>query len=122
MSLATLMVDDVTILHASTTTDRYGNSTLEWSSATSTTSKAWVAQRSATDLSDAGTGGSLGRTGELSDWIIYLPAGTPITSDDRVEWAGVTPTAVFEVVGLPNPAKTPRGPHHLEVGARLIAG
>jgi head-tail adaptor len=111
MSLAGLMVHDVTIVTANVTESRYGDDLKEWVAARRVETKGWVSQRDATEI--------LGdREAQLSDWIVYLPVGTTISAADRVEWEGTT----FEVVGVPNRAWTPRGPHHLEARLSVVTG
>lgn len=111
MSLSSLMVHDVTVVHAATITDRYGNLTKDWTNPTRTTVRGWVARRSETEVVD-------GREAEVSDWVVFLPTGTVITGGDRVEWNG----NVFEVNGPPNEAWTPRGPHHIEAQLSAVTG
>lgn len=117
MSFDTLLADEAVIVRPATTVDRYGNTTLDWATATSTTVKTRISQRSADELATAG-GGSQGRTGEQSTWIMYVEPDVTISAADHVEWEGDT----FEVVGKPLPAKTPRGLHHYECQLRLIVG
>src|SRR5881392_4176483 len=116
MSFASLLVDDVTVVRPGTTTDRYGNSSKDWTAATSEPVKAWISQRNTTE--DPGTSGTGGREGQLSDWVVYFDPDVIVTAGDRVMWEGDT----FEVVGKPLPGKTPRGPHHTEATVRLVTG
>lgn len=113
MSLTALMVHDVTLVRAGTTTSRYGDSVKDWSAAERTSSKAWVAQRDRSENLD-------GREAQDRTFIVYLPAGTDVTGLDRVEWADLT----LEVVGPPNRAWSPklRGEHHIELDARVVEG
>lgn len=117
MSYDTLLADEAVVVHPATTVDRYQNTILDWTAATRTTVKTRISQQSASELVSAG-GGSQGRTGEESTWIMFVRADTAIDVDDHVEWEGDT----FEVVGKPLPAKTPRGLHHYEAQLRLIVG
>jgi head-tail adaptor len=111
VSLAGLLVRPVTILQATTTTDRNGATSRSWTSPTLTDTTGWLAQNTATeDLNH--------RDGEISTWVLYLPADTTIAATDRVVLDGQT----FEVTGPPNPAWTPRGVHHLEVTVKLMVG
>lgn len=112
MSLANLLVHDVTIRRPGTTTDRYGANVKDWSAATDTDVDGWLAQTSAAEVND------LGREGERSDWTLYVPAGTDIEAGDRVIWGGTT----FEVDGPPNRAWTPRGEHHVEARLKVVVG
>ena len=112
MSLDTLMVHDVQIVHPGTKLSRSNDLEFDWVTATYTESKAWVSQKAATD-------DDVSRVlGQSSDWVIYLPNETVITAGDRVIWAG----SLFDVVGKPNPAWSPRGPHHQEADLRLVEG
>jgi hypothetical protein len=115
MSLATLMVHDVTVVHAGMVVDPYGE-TKDWAAATRTAVRGWVSRRS--QLEDR-TGG---REAQVSEWVAYLPAGTAITGGDRVEWSGLPAGTSFEVDGPPLPAATPRGPHHIEAQLRVVEG
>lgn len=113
MSLTGLMVHDVTILQAGTTTDRYGDSIKDWTAATSSTVKGWVSQQTRSEVLD-------GREARVSGWVCYLPAGTRLTGLDRIVWEGTT----FEVDGPINPAWSPRlrGVHHLELQLSRVEG
>jgi hypothetical protein len=53
-----------------------------------------------------------------SDWIAYFEAGVAIGHLDRVEDG----EHVFEVLGKPYKARSPRGPNHQEVRLRLVEG
>lgn len=111
MSLTSLMVHDVAILTAGTTTDRYGNLVLNWGTATSVSAKGWITQR-------PGSEDLLNRDAQIAEWVLFLEAGTPITGHDRVMWEGI----MFEVAGPPQRAWTPRGEHHVEATLRAITG
>jgi hypothetical protein len=106
------MVHDVTVVHAGTTTDRYGNTVKDWTTASSSSTRGWVSRSSTVELTDGG------REGQMSGWIAYLPVDTVVAGGDRVTWNGVT----FEVDGPPNQAWTPRGPHHIEAQLRVVEG
>lgn len=111
MSLQALMVHDVTIVHAGTSTDRYGNIVKDWSTATTKVSKGWITQTAASeDVTD--------REAEIGTWTLFLPAETVVTGRDRVTWDGLT----FEVVAPPRKAWTPRGEHHIEAQLRIVEG
>lgn len=111
MTLASLLVHDVTLIEPGETTDRYSNTVKDWDNTTDTVVKGWVSQRSALEDHDQ-------REAQVSDWILYLHPDAAITGEYRVSWSGIT----FEVDGPPNPAWTPRGEHHLEVPLRVVAG
>lgn len=57
-----------------------------------------------------------GETSE-TDWVLFLPAGTALTTADTVT---VEPLGTFEVVGDPWPARNPRTQQesHLECSVR----
>lgn len=105
------MVHDVTILYPGTTTDRYGNETKDWTTATTVTSKGWVARQNQSENLQ-------GREAEVSDWLLYLPADVMVDGGDRVQWG----TYLFEVSGPPNTAWSPRGPHHIEAPLQVVTG
>lgn len=111
MTLTSLLVHDVTILTAPTTTDARNDAVKDWANATSATIKGWVSQRSGIEDHDQ-------REAQVSTWILYLHPEASITGANRVTWAGIT----FEVDGPVNPAWSPRGEHHLEVPLRVVAG
>lgn len=111
MTVEALMVRDVTILSAASSTDRYGNPTNDWAAATSTATKGWLAQQARDEV--------LGnRDAQTSGWVVYLPAGTVIDGSDRVVVDGQT----FEVDGPPNRAWSPRGEHHVEAALNVVEG
>lgn len=113
MSLTKLMVHDITLVRAGTTTSRYGDTTKDWASTTETVVKGWVSQRDRSENLD-------GREAQDTGWVLYLPAGTDVTGLDRVEWEGDT----FEVDGPKLPAWSPRSKavHHLEISLRRVEG
>jgi head-tail adaptor len=111
MSFRGLLVHDVVIVNPRLGTDRYGNEVKNWFAATRTPAKAWVAQRTASEIRD-------GREALVGSWTIMLAPDTDISGRSRVEWDGRT----FEVDGEPRPAHTRRGPHHLEATLRLVEG
>ena len=53
----------------------------------------------------------------VADWRAFLPAGADISPYDRIE----ARAHIFEVTGLPDQQRTPRGVHHLEVQLRFVA-
>lgn len=113
MSLASLMVMDVQVVHPGSRTNRYNNDEFDWITATYDESKAWISQRNATEEK-----GTSRVDGQSSEWVIYLPTTTALDAGDRIIWEG----NLFDVVGLPNPAHTPRGLHHREATLRLVEG
>jgi len=108
--LSNLLVRDVTILRPGTITDRT-DTVADWSTATSTHTNGWLAQRSAAEVLD-------NRTAGVTGWTLVLPGGTDVRRTDRVTIDAVT----YEVDGDPNPAWTPRGEHHVEVSLRRVDG
>lgn len=111
MSLTALLVHDVTVVVPGAATSRYGDAIKDWATATRTSMKGWVARTATSEVHGD-------REAQVSEWKLYLPAGTVIDGGDRVEWQGTT----FEVEGPPTHAWTPRGEHHLEVPLRVAAG
>lgn len=111
MTLAGLLVHDVTILTPTDEANRYGGTDKRWDTATESTVKGWVAQQSRSEVTD-------GREAQVSGWVLYLDPDATVTGRDRVVWEGTT----FEVDGPPNPAWSPRGLHHYEVPLRVVAG
>ena len=111
MTLTALLVHDVTIITPGTTTGRYGDAVKDWTTATSTPAKGWVARTGQQEVND-------GREAQVSEWKCFLPADAAVTGHDRVTWDGIT----FEVDGPPVPAWTPRGEHHIEVPLRVVDG
>jgi head-tail adaptor len=111
MSLTTMLRQDVTILTAPTVTDRYNNAVPDWEHATSVVVKGWVQQTGGTEL-------TTGRDTVIADAVLFLHPDAPITAANRVRQGIRT----WEVVGAPNVASRPAGPHHLEVALRSIDG
>lgn len=113
MSFDGLLVRDVTILHAGSVTDGYGETSANWPSATSTATKGWLAQLEETEPQGAGRN----LVTVVRD-VLRLPADTVISAQDRVEIDGTT----YEVDGQPRNVWTPRGRHHVRVNLRAVAG
>lgn len=111
MSFAALLGQEVTIVRAAASVDRYNDVSADWSSATRTVVHGRLQQTDTVEV-------AVGRDTVIADWVLFLPAGTDVLPSDRVEVDGAT----FEVVGLPNVAHTPRGPHHVEARLRSITG
>ncbi len=113
MTFSSLLVHDVTITRAGSTTDRYGDVIPDWSTASSSSVKGWVSQQSRSEVLD-------GREAQVSGWVAFFPAGTDVTGHDRVVWEGTT----FEVAGPVNPAWSPRldGVHHVECQLSVVEG
>lgn len=114
MSLASMLTEPYTILTRTAVTgtagvDRYGNP--QYTYATGGPVYGRSTQKSATETDVGG-----------DELIIYrllvLFPDVVLTAYDRVQdAAGV----VWEVIGQPHVATTPRGPHHLEVSLRHVA-
>lgn len=112
MSLARLMDQPITILHAPTAANRYGGNDLDWANATTTDTVCWVNDIASTEVVD-------GRDALVSHWHLYLPAGTAITGKDRVRIDG----QLYEVDGPISTASRPgKGVHHLECHLLLVKG
>lgn len=111
MTLTSLLIHDVTIVTAGSSTSRYGDTEKDWSTATSETVKGWVSQRSGLEDHDH-------REAQASEWVLFLHPEATITALDRVTWSGIT----FEVDGPILPAWSPRGEHHQEVPLRVVTG
>lgn len=113
MSIDRLFVADLEVLDAPLAVDGYGDQAPDWSAATRRRVRGWIDQQARQEVRDGAA-----REAEVSSWIVYLPAGDPITASSRVVYDGAT----FEVDGQPNRARTPRGPHHVEASLRLVEG
>jgi hypothetical protein len=113
VSLESMMNQSVTVVTPGSTSDGHGNPQPNWASAGRATYKAWLEQTSAVEVTE-------GRDTVISDWLLVLPASAVINAYDRVE-VGPGPT-IYEVVGSPFVAPTPRGPHHIEARLRLLEG
>lgn len=111
MSFEALLVHDVTILTATSSESRYGDTEKNWTDPTESTVKGWVSQRSQLEDHDQ-------REAQVSDWVLFLHPDATISGANRVRWEGIT----FEVEGPVNPAWSPRGVHHLEVPLRVVTG
>lgn len=107
----TFFIHDIKIRRPGTTTGRGSDVVKDWSAATDTPAKGWVAQRSTDDLRDV-------RTGDVSDFVLQCAATVDVRPGDRVVWGSL----VFDVEGRPLEAYTPRGEHHTEVALRLVEG
>lgn len=107
------MVVPVTIQRPTYTTDDYGNRVADWTTPDATDTTGWLTQLELQTLS----GENQDRRDTLkSSWRLHLRPTEQIDGFDRVVADGRT----FEVEGHPLTARTPAGPHHLEVELRLI--
>lgn len=110
MSLARLMVHDVTVVHAATTNDEYGTPQKNWATATRVETKGWITQVRSDEVTPD-------RETQTADWVAFLPLETDVDGFDRLEWGSLT----YEVDGPPLRAWTPRGEHHVEARLRVVA-
>lgn len=108
---ARVLRDQITVVRASSSTDRYGNETTSWDTAARHELWAWIEQASASESLD-------NRDQLASDWLAIVAPDADIEGRDRVEWDGKT----FEVIGPPTPRDTLTGPHHIEATLRWIEG
>lgn len=111
MSLATLLSRDVMILTGTATTDRYNDTVLDWSAPTSRSAKAWFAQQDTSDDHEH-------RNAKITEGTVTFEVSAALAADERV----VIDDTTYEVVGTPNVARTPRGPHHIEARLRVVLG
>lgn len=89
--------ETVTVLRGVTVADRYGDTTVDWTTpARTTVHGAFVAPRSSTEAGN-------GRAGVIVGLTAYLPPGTRVTAADRVEVRGVT----YSVEGEPGDWRDP---------------
>jgi head-tail adaptor len=104
--------DTVTIVHAELVTDAYNNRVRDWPNATRTPVRAVVdATTTAEDTN--------GMDQTDTTYRCYLPPGTAVTAQDRLEWEG----RVLEVTGEPIPRKGPTTAlNHMQVDGRLVSG
>lgn len=105
------MTMPVTIVRAGEIDNGYGGIGVDWDAAERTDVLGWLNSVTSTEVLD-------GRDTLISNWKLYVPAGTDITGRDRVEVDGAT----YLVVGKPSTASTPRGTHHVEANLIWIEG
>jgi head-tail adaptor len=104
--------DTVTVVHAELISDSYNNRVRDWPNASRTAVRAVVDSTSSTETTD-------GQDQTDTTYRCYLPPGTAVTAQDRLEWEG----RVLEVTGEPTPRKGPTGAlDHVQVDGRLISG
>lgn len=101
---------------ASTVDPAYGT-VWDWGpAATRTVARAWLEQTSARESHQEN------RSFYEQRWALVIN-DQDLAADDRIEWAGHPAGAVvFRIEGTPEPAYTPRGPHHLEAQLRIVEG
>lgn len=114
MSLARLLSTRAVEVLTADVVAGYGDGTTEdWSDPAVRATTGWLALRNPSTVRPDGT-----RDAEVSDWILLLASGDPITGRNRVRCGG----RVFTVEGTPNEAFTQRGEHHVEVALREVVG
>lgn len=111
MPLANLLTRTVTILTPGTTTDRYNNIVADWTAPTERSARAWFAQQTSTEDHTQ-------RDAQVTEGTATFAPDVGLSASDRVVVDGAT----YEVVGVPNVAWTPRGPHHVEAHLRAVVG
>ena len=112
-----MFVHQIRILRPMRVTDRYGNSTNSWTWPDEVDTAGWLTQTGQSELLEQ-------REGQVTDWLLYLPAGTDIVAGDRVVWVDDDgDEESFEVDGRPARRWRPAsGEHHLEVNLRAVEG
>lgn len=104
--------DTVTVVHAELVSDAYNNRVRDWPHAVRTPVRGVVDGTATTEAVD-------GKDQTDTVYRCYLPPGTAVTAQDRLEWEGL----VLEVVGEPTPRKGPTPAlNHLQVDARRVSG
>lgn len=112
MTLAALLNQPLTIQRrASTSTDEYGDDVPGTVSTVET--HGYVEQTEATEV-------TVDRETYRTDWLVVLPAGTPIDGSDRI----IHGARLLEVIGSPHEAWNPhrRAVDHIEARAREVTG
>jgi hypothetical protein len=110
--------DTVTVVHAvNTTTDNYGNTRADWSTATRTTVRCTVQP---VTLQTGSTEDVNAQDVTLTGWALYAPAGTAIDVLDRVEWSGAAGS--LEVDGEPARLRLQGREHHVEASLTRAKG
>lgn len=116
---ATLLPQTVTLVRPAVTRDEYGSDEYDYGpAATRTAITAWLQQdrrQLVTAVADEG------RRTQDQRWLM-VTNHPDVRALDRVEWTSPAGLVTFETDGPPEPAFTPRGFHHSEVGLRIITG
>jgi hypothetical protein len=120
VTLRTLFCHDVTVVRAAADVDRYDNAVKDWADATRTVTRGRVAQRTRDE--NRSTGLTVGEERVITEWVVYLPAGTDILPTDRLEWSDGSEDFVFEIKGRPHRAFSRRTEHHVELTCDLVEG
>ena len=111
MSIYGLMCHDLTVVYPGSATDRYGNVGKSWASGTRLEVRGRITQRRREENRD-------GRETGVTEWVVYLPPGTPVSTLDRIEWEGLA----FEVNGVPHRAFGRHQEHHIELHVDRVEG
>ncbi|MEE4540988.1 hypothetical protein V2S66_03270 [Streptomyces sp. V4-01] len=112
MTVLPFTTDTVTVVRAGLVTDSYNNRVRDWAHAVRTPVRAVV--DGTTTAEDTN-----GVDQTDTTYRCYLPPGTVVTAQDRLEWEGL----VLEVAGEPIPRKGPtKALNHIQVDGRLISG
>lgn len=108
MSLAGLLSETVTVVRFGMASDEYGN--VVPGAETRVSYPARLEQLGSDEI-------VRDRDTILADWRAFLPANADISPYDRLEGRG----HVFEVSGLPDDHRLPRGAHHIEARLKFVA-
>lgn len=103
--------DAVTIVTPGSKTDRYNNTVVDWSTATSVDSAAWVGPTATSERVADGDK-------VVSHLSCHLPVGATVTAGCRIEWRGVT----YEVDGNPELFMRRGAPNHYELALKRVEG
>lgn len=104
--------DTVVVVRAGTVLDPYGNVKRDWANAARSPVRGVVQGGSSVEVTDA-------RDQTVTTYRCYLPNGTVVTAQDRLEWNGL----VLEVDGDPFVWKGPGAVlDHVEVVGKVVAG
>lgn len=110
MSLATIL-RPMTALTATSSTDRYGDTIIDWSAPVSRTVNGWFQETSTTEDRDH-------RDARVVEGTGTFDIASAVQAGERIVIDGTT----FDVVGAPTVRPTPRGPHHVEARLRSVVG
>lgn len=113
--IESFFVDDVDIITPVLTTDSRGATVSTWNNSTEVHTKGWMSQ---TDASSVDNELKSNRDGTNTTWRLFLDKQTILDNRCRIRYLG----ELYEVNGRPHMAKTPNGPHHLEVPLKLVEG
>ena len=103
--------DTVTILTPGSKTDRYNNTVVDWTTATSADSSAWVGPTSTNE--NLATGDKL-----VLNLSCHLPPDVTVTAACRIEWRGDT----YEIDGDLLPYSRRGVLHHYECALKRVRG